>query len=273
MTVVLAPSTFQNGQDLDPDALNKALYDTDFPAGSGEHGVYSAPNGGLGQSNLDADFELRQEHVQPGQVVRSRAAGSWTTLDNMSDVTGRSTESNPRRVPKTQALPGCGVRVYAPFDAAAIRWNVSFFWYASRWWGLDTSGDTDTDVAQDIVLLLFVDGIRQKAFRREIPLTWFKRKATSASAQANPYSLEAEQASHWNLSFLQKVADEDNEDLTLAPGWHEVYLGFYVKPVDSQFDQTNVEKFDRTGSVASTTLDMAQRLSVGCRSARVVAFR
>lgn len=273
MTVVLPTTTFQNGQPLDPDKLNRALYDTDFPSSFGEHGVYSAPNGGLVKSNLAPSFALQREHVQPGQVIRSRAAGAWTTLDNMSDVTGGTTAASPTRPPKTQALPGCGVRVYAPFDAAAIRWNVSFFWYATRWWGLNTAAEPPTDEAQDITLLLFVDGVRQRGWRRELPVTWFKREATATTPQSNPYSLEAEQCAHWNLSYLQKVADEDNETLTLAAGWHEVYLGFYVKPVDAQFDQDNVEKYDRSGTVSSTTLDLEQRFSVGCRSARVVAYR
>jgi hypothetical protein len=274
MAVVLNASVFQNGKLLDPDALNEALYDTTFPATFGEHGVYSAPNGGLTQSNLSTDFKLRQEHVQPGQVVRSRAAGAWSTLDNMSDVTGRTTATDNVRIAKAQALPGCGVRVYCPFDAKAIRWNVSFFWYVSRWWGLDFDEDPYTDTAEDVTTHLFVDNQRKRGFRRMFPLTWFNQKAYSTTPRPNPYSLEAEQAAHWNISFLLTAAREADPTATLSPGWHEVYLGFYVRPVDETIVQDNIKKYDRSGPItAGTTVDIHQRWSVGCRSARVIAYR
>lgn len=271
--VILPASTFQNGQPLDPSELNKALYDTKFPTAPGESGVYSAGNGGLNVSNFSPTFTLQQEHVQPGQVVRAKASGAWSTLDNMSDVTGRTTTSDNVRIPKAQALPGCGVRVYAPFDAKAIRWNVSLFWYVARWWGLDLSAEPVSDMAKDITVHLFVDGVRKRGFKRIFPLTWFKKKADATTPQGEPYSLEAEQAAHWNLSFLQTIADEDNPNETLTKGWHEVYLGFYVRPVDDELALTSVQKYDRQGTVASATADIHQRLSIGCRSARVVAFR
>ncbi len=272
MPVVLPTSTFQNGQLLDPSTLNKALYDTELPATLGEKGVYSAGNGGINQSFLSSDFSLRQEHLQPGQVAKSRAAGAWSSLDNMSDVTGRSTATNPRRTVSGQALPGCGVRVHVPFDATAIRWNVSFFWHVLRWWGLNVLPAPDTDQAQDIITMVFVDGINQKALRREYPLTWFKRKVTTVANQKNPYSIEAEQCAHWNLSHLQTVATTDDSSAKLSPGWHEVYMGFYVKPIGETYVQTNVPKYD-DGSEKEVTLSVHQRLSIGCRSARVVAFR
>ena len=274
MPVVLNAAAFQNGKLLDPDALNEALYDTTFPTTLGENGVYSAPNGGLVKDNLNTDFKLRQEHVQPGQVVRARAAGSWSTLDNMSDVTGRTTATDNVRIPKGQALPGCGVRVYCPFDAKAIRWNVSFFWYTSRWWGLNLSADPVEDAAQDITTQLFADNKRKRGFRRLFPLTWFNQKAYSTTPRPNPYSLEAEQAAHWNISYLLTAATADDPTATLAPGWHEIYLGFYVRPVDDSIVQNNVEKYDRSGPItAGTTVDIHQRWSVGCKSARVVAYR
>lgn len=273
MPVVLPTSTFQNGQLLDPSSLNKAQYDTEFPATLGENGIYSAGNGGIDQSFLSPDFSLRQEHLQPGQVAKSRAAGAWSSLDNMSDVTGRSTATSPRRTVAGQALPGCGVRVHVPFDATAIRWNVSFFWHVLRWWGIDALPDPDTDQAQDIITMVFVDGINQKALRREYPLTWFKRKITTVADQKNPYSIEAEQCAHWNLSHLQTVATTDDSQAKLSPGWHEVYMGFYVKPIGETYVQTNVPKYNDAGTNVSMTLSVHQRLSIGCRSARVVAFR
>ena len=72
MAQVVLPTTFIDGQVLPVDDLNKALYSKT----PGE-GVYSEPNGGIqlqSTQNGGTDFKLRQEHLQPEQVVKTRTA-------------------------------------------------------------------------------------------------------------------------------------------------------------------------------------------------------
>jgi len=271
MPISLDPATFVNGQALDPDKLNKALYDTALDGAGDEQGVYSYANGGVDADSFAVDFKLRQELLQPRQMLVAKAGGGWTTLDNMSDVSGRTAKDIRSRLHQQQALPGCGLRVYVPFTATAIRWNVSFFWYATRWWGLDPTVEPPTDQAQDIELRLFIDGAEDTAYRRQLPLTWFARRAGTSSDEI-PYSLEAEQAAHWNLSYTQTVVDQSDPDAKLAQGFHEIYLGFYVRPIDGSFTNTGAQKFDRQGTT-SVDLDLYQRFSAGCRSARAVGYR
>jgi hypothetical protein len=271
MQVDLPVSFFVEGAVLSPDDLNRALYDTEQG-----RGVYSEANGGLDSGNLDPDFELRQEHLQPEQVVKSRYGGSWTTLDNMSDASGLSLAALDLKIPRRQALPGCGARVYVPFGATAIRWNVSWFWYITRWFGLDklTDPDTITSQAQEVRTHVYVDGREIEALRREYPLTWFQRDpaAHTSVAGGTPWSTETEQASVINLSHLQSPQAESEGILQpLSVGFHEVFVGFYVKPVGVDYVRDNVQRALDRGYTVEKTLKIHQRFSVGSRNARVVA--
>jgi hypothetical protein len=280
MAQVVIPTTFIDGQVLPVDDLNKALYSKT----PGE-GVYSEPNGGIqlqSTQNGGTDFELRQEHLQPEQVVKTRFDGGWHTLDNMSDVSGQTAvKANNVEVARDQALPGCGLRIYVPFDAAAVRWNISFFFYVAKWLGLSataTQSPVFSSEGGSIQTFLFVDGVEQSSWRREFPMTWFKRAVadyTTSSGSSNhdnesPYSTEAEQASFMNLSYLQTDVEQ---------GFHEAYLGFYVKPTRAsgggvaKFLRETVIKYDKSNSEVKKNLELYQRLGIGCRNARVVAFR
>ena len=213
---VLQPFPFVDGTPLATDEWNPTLYTTEQA-----RGLYSEVNGGLTEDNLSTDFRLRQEHLQPEQVIKSRFSGAFTALDNMSDVSGRSSAAVDTSAPKRQALPGCGLRVYAPFNATAIRWNFSWFWHAARWFGL-TTGTPDAAELQALRTHVFVDGVEVVA----LPIVG--------------------------------LVDLD---------------GF--KPLnDVYFYRETLRKSDNSaGMTAKKVLEMYQRLSVGCRSARVVAYR
>mgnify|MGYP003632124921 FL=1 len=272
---VLQPFPFVDGTPLATDEWNPTLYTTEQA-----RGLYSEVNGGLTEDNLSTDFRLRQEHLQPEQVIKSRFSGAFTALDNMSDVSGRSSAAVDTSAPKRQALPGCGLRVYAPFNATAIRWNFSWFWHAARWFGL-TTGTPDAAELQALRTHVFVDGVEVVALRRQYPLTWFKKTpgsytaASAANDNQAPWSTEAVQASQMNLSHLQVASTPGNPSLKLAKGFHEAYVGFYVKPLnDVYFYRETLRKSDNSADMtAEKVLEMYQRLSVGCRSARVVAYR
>ena len=277
MEIALTPTAFIDNKVLDPTRLNRALYSTE-PG----RGLYSEPNGGIenlrGNNNFSSEFRLRQEHMQPEQVMRSRFSGDYRTLDNMSDVSGRTTRVDDLSTPRQQALPGVGLRVYAPFEATAIRWNVSWFWYAARWFGLDVGEDISSTSAS-IETFVFVDDFVQPALQRAYPMTWFGKQATDQSAAGTsnrfkaPYSTEAEQASVMNLSHLQTVAADGAPDAKLERGFHEVFVGFYVKPLDIAIQRNDMLRYDREVLIAVKELQMYQRFSVGCRGARVVAYR
>jgi hypothetical protein len=258
------------------DELNKALYST----AQGE-GVYSEFNGGVdlrSSENAAADFKLRQEHIQPEQVIRVRFGGLWHTRDNMSDVSGYSaTGLGDINVAAGQVMPGCSARVYVPFDGATLRWNISFFWYITKWLGLlQEQGDYVSQGAR-VVTMVFVDGNHVPSLDREYPMTWFKRAIADYTQVAGgtvvndiPCTTEAEQASFMNLSYLQLAADQ---------GFHEVSLGFYVKPLKTAdgdpvtYERDTLRNGQMDASNLQRTLELYQRLSIGVSSARVVAFR
>ena len=200
MAQVILPTTFIDNTALPLDDLNRSLYDK-----TPGQGLYSEPNGGIelqSTENGGADFTLRQEHMQPEQVVKTRFDGGWHTLDNMSDVSGQTTvDSNNVEVAAGQSLPGCGLRVYVPFEAAAVRWNISFFFYVAKWFGLSENANAQNALYSEggsIQTFLFVDGVEKPEWRREYPMTWFKRAvanyATSSGGGTNsneaPYSTE-----------------------------------------------------------------------------------
>ncbi|MDF1699568.1 MAG: hypothetical protein P1V36_00210 [Planctomycetota bacterium] len=276
MPVTLDPSYFADGVTFDPEHLNNSLYSLTRGAG-----LYSELNGGIEGGNFDPSFELRQEHVQPEQFVKAKSDGATSTLDNLSDVSGRSVFQDEVEIPRRQGLPGCGVRVYVPFEATSIRWNIGWFWYTMKWFGLDLSDvDALTSEAQKIVTHLFVDGEEIPEMRREYPLTWFTKaaadyaSATGVNDNEMPWSTEAEQANYFNLSYLQTEASVTNPDRRVVPGYHEAYLGFYVAPLEeAYFFRETMKPYDRGATPAEKVLQMYQRLSVGCRNTTVVANR
>ena len=265
---------------IDSSPLNVGDLNAAFYSKTPGEGLYSEPNGGVelqSSRNGDASFLIKQEHIQPEQIIKSRFDGMWHTRDNMSDVSGYTTvDDNDVEVAKYQSLPGCALRVYVPFTATALRWNLSFFWYAAKWLGMYQQQESYLTQATRIRTFVFVDGLNVPHLERDYPMTWFKRSwesyaSSSGGNNENPWSTEAEQASAMNLSYLQTDVDI---------GFHEVYLGFYVKPLlDNDGNVVNFWRDKITTTQRSTSLLgskntlMFQRLSIGVSSARVVAFR
>jgi len=292
MRIVLSATPFNDGLVFNPDAFNKALYDSEL-ALTGQ-GLYSELNGGcdlLSAQNGSTTFELRQEHIQPEQVVKTRYAGNWYATDNFSNVSGTVSDENEQRLVPTvrsQAIPGTGVRVYVPFEATAIRWNVSWFWHAARWLGVDDGrpASATESQTQEIHTMVFLrrpeDGFSEfeeiRSLRRNYPQTMFRQTTTNgigAANEPNPWTSEAAQCSSINLSYLLTAANSSQPNATLGAGFYEVFVGFYVKPINAATDlDTNTNfRYDRLDAGVVKTVEVYQRLSVGCRNARVVAFR
>jgi len=297
MKLAIPVTPFNDGVVLDPDALNKALYDPSLAPVSAQ-GLYSELNGGCdlrSVQNGSTDFELRQEHLQPEQAVKTRYAGNWYSLDNFSNVSGTLNDADNdklRQISRSQALPGAGVRVYVPFEASAIRFNVSWFWAAARFLGLDDGRPAQATLAAsttaEIYTLVFLRGpgerfSEQKHLRRKYPQTFF-RQETTTSPEPNPWTSESAQCSAINLSHLETAATVAEPDNRLAAGFYEIFVGFYVRPLkrptsgaltDATLVTNNNFRYDRAAGTAQVqkTVEVYQRLSIGCRNARVVAFR
>jgi len=287
------PSTpFVDGVVLDPEALNRALYDEELTTLTAQ-GLYSEFNGGCdlrSGENGSVNFRLRQEHIQPEQAIKSRYAGNWYTLDNFSDVSGFVNDSERgalQQIAQTQALPGTGLRVYVPFEATAIRFNVSWFWAVARWMGLDNGVPASATAAgsktAEIHTLVFVRApggpfSEVRPLRRSYPQTFFRQETTATMGtgnEPNPWTSESAQCSALNLSYVLTEATTGDPNATLAPGFYEIFVGFYVKPLkDANLETNNNVRYDRdiTAAIEKTT-EVYQRFTVGCRNARVVAFR
>lgn len=286
MPLVIPAHSFSDGALLRVEDLNNEM----FTVAAGQ-GHYSTLNGGGEAANLDPSFKVLPEHLQEEQFTLFRADGSWSSLDHMSTVS-LDRKSNPDQsvgYAQRQAVPGCGMRFYLPFDASAVRFNVSCFLHFSKYLGNDGDEDSPAPVAdQDISMALFLDGSEiSQAYRRTVPPTLFTTGqpyqqvvgATSVyvSTQKQFQTTEAEQSTYMDLSFVST---------SMTTGFHEIYLGFYVSPLDTGSLQV-VEMFPRYSgrrrNVATASLPevefalknctIHQRLSFGCRNARVVAFR
>jgi len=291
MKLSIPAAPFTDGLVLDPDALNKALYDDELTTLTAQ-GLYSEFNGGCDLRSINngsVNFRLHQDHLQPEQAIKSRYAGNWYTLDNFSNVSGFVNDEDRLKLTQmaqAQALPGTGIRMYVPFEASAVRFNVSWFWAVARWLGLDNGNPGSATAAgtktAEIHTLVFVRTPGEpfsevRPLRRQYPQTFFRHTTTAAmgtGTEPNPWTSESAQCSSWNLSHLVTAATKNDPQARLAAGFYEAFVGFYVKPLkDANLRTNNNVRYDRGDINIVKTTEVYQRLTVGCRNARVVAFR
>ena len=280
MATVELPYTYVRGETLDASGHNRNAFSLD-PG----KGVYSEPNGGIDGVNLSSAFEITADLVQPEQATFARASGAVSTLDNMGDVNLCDQDDSVDATLRSQSLPGCGLRVYLPFDASMVLWEVSFFWHCSRFKLPDkatTGSDTwpaDAKQSSKIITKLVVDGVVQDYTRREYPPTLFQNDHevlfvnSGTNNRVNKQGLlstERALSQQRDISHLALTASE------VSAGWHEVALAFFVQPRPA--DNANplvldtIRKFDGGGAISIKKVHLECRWTVGCRNARVLAI-
>jgi hypothetical protein len=274
MATVVLPYTYVKGAVLDATGHNR----NSFSLTPGE-GVYSEPNGGLDGANLSSTFTVNQDLVQPEQVTFARAAGARSTLDNMGDVNLCDQDGSVDATLESQALPGCGLRVYLPFDASMVLWEVGFFWHCSRFMLPDAATEQGAfPQSSKIITKLMVDGVAQDYTRREYPPTLFQNyhqesfvdNGIARSYQQELRTTERAMSQYRDISHLALTASE------VSAGWHELSLSFFVQPRPAARGNPvvldTVRRYSGAGTVAIKKVNLECRWTVGCRNARVLAI-
>lgn len=289
MAILVTPYVYTNNTKLDATQHNRNLYSTTHG-----QGVFSEPNGGIGKDKLKSDFEVKTDHLQPEQLVFARTQGSVSTLDNMGDVNytaagpvdSRSGEVTSLAVSETmkgQMLAGCGIRIYLPFDASVVLWHASLFWHVSRFAFPDLDAWVRFPPAA-VQVRMEIDGVSEEHTLRHHPPTVFQKDADkymNSVAQLHTSALQSTEVStsqHRDLSHMST---------DLAQGFHEMYLTFYVEPRSNLVDSIGTTEYAvtrnplyarqilsvRGGDNYIKQINLENRLTVGCRHARVAAFR
>lgn len=296
MPVLVTPYVYANNATLDAEQHNRNLYST-----TPGQGILSEPNGGVGRDKLSSSFEVKTDHLQPEQLVMARAQGSVSTLDNMGDTnftsagpvdstTGEITHLNVEETMKGQMLPGCGIRIYLPFEASVVLWHASFFWHVSRFAFPDFDGQTRIPPAI-IRTRMEIDGVGEPHTQRDYPPTVFQKSAEDVSN--NERYMNSVLGTHTSALQSTETMMSQHRDIchmsgNLSAGFHEMYLSFYVEPrgnlrdlIASSADYNLIRNplYARQNlSVRGADhyikqIRLENRLTVGCRHARVIAFR
>ena len=274
MAVVVLPYTYVDGHTLDAEGHNRNLFD---PARG--NGVYSELNGGIEGGNLSSDFEVTPDLVQPEQVTFARAYGAVSTLDNMGDVNLNNQEDSAESTLKNQALPGCGIRVYLPFAASMVLWEVSYFWHVAKFKPPNFGGDNDPVAAEppNIITRMYVDGVGHFHTQRGYPATLFQNDDQVSFVDQATANRQDQQRLTTTERALSQHHDIAHLSLSLSAGWHEMYLAFFVQPRATSnanpITLDDLRGFAGTGAEnAVKNVHLESRWTVGCRNARVCAF-
>ena len=261
MPVLVTPYVYANNATLDAEQHNRNLYST-----TPGQGILSEPNGGVGRDKLSSSFEVKTDHLLPEQLVMARAQGSVSTL------------------------PGCGIRIYLPFEASVVLWHASFFWHVSRFAFPDFDGQTRIPPAI-IRTRMEIDGVGEPHTQRDYPPTVFQKSAEDVSN--NERYMNSVLGTHTSALQSTETMMSQHRDIchmsgNLSAGFHEMYLSFYVEPrgnlrdlIASSADYNLIRNplYARQNlSVRGADhyikqIRLENRLTVGCRHARVIAFR
>ena len=268
MSVVVLPYSYIRGNTLDAASHNLNM----FSITPGE-GLLSEPNGGIEGGNLSSSFKITADMVQPEQVTFARAAGQVSTLDNMGDVNLSDQANSVDPIMLNQALPGCGLRVFLPFDAKLVLWDVSFYWHCSRFRFPDQV-DGMAEPAE-IRTKLCIDGVAQDYTARRYPATLFQNDSNNGAFTVGATSRPRKQAFRTTERAVAQYRDIMHLAGETAAGFHEIFLGFYVQPRAAGSNPLvidTIRQFSGAGGVAVKKVSLESRLTVGCRNARVLAF-
>jgi hypothetical protein len=221
--------TYTDNQVLSTEGHNKNVYDAD-----GNTGIMSESNGGLGANNLDSNFVAHAEHVFPETVAFGRQEYMTDAVQCFSDAFGsdQTTTANVIGTDVNQQLirpvPGCGLRVYLPYDASAVLWQVSYFVNPQMWWCVAHDFDPPSyidHVEFNAFTALKRDGVLLESTIRALPPSLFyaKDRAQGGTAVGRVTSMTA-RASMWrDLHYL------DTDSNYLTKGWHDIQLCLHVE--------------------------------------------
>lgn len=269
MAIITPNTTYPNGAVLPVASHNANVYST-----TSGRGVMSEPNGGLQVVNLDAAFTVRDEHIMPEEAVVARMDSSTIPMDLYNNAFGIRDDDDPAYVP----IAGLGLRVYVPYAMSAVVWQWSFHVSLFKPYMVDykTGG---VDLA-NVTVRLFIDGVDQPIFRRNLPI--------SADLLLNPTAPDQEGSADAGYSYdhiTQLWYDVSKLQQNVSAGYHELTLKVYLprltfnpggadpNPLELSH-QVALRKFTPSGTANDPIRCVVHtRVSFGVRNVRCVMFK
>jgi hypothetical protein len=231
--------TYTDNQVLNTEGHSKNVYDAD-----GNTGIMSESNGGLGTNNLDANFVAHAEHVFPETVAFGRQEGMTEPIQCFSDKYGSQMTttasiigSGGRYRDFIRPIPGCGIRVYLPYDASVVLWQWSYFINPQLIMAVPGCGTYFSASDPDAVtfngfLALKRDGVLIESTIRGLPPSLFYNNSETDSGHGRlddesvlpGFRSRTARASVWrDMHYLDTSASY------LAKGWHDIQLCMHLE--------------------------------------------
>jgi hypothetical protein len=268
MATITPTTTYPNGAALSVAGHNGNIYST-----TAGQGILSEPNGGLVVANLDAAFEVQDEHVMPEEAVFARMNGTTIPMDVYNNAFGqREDDEDPNYV----AVGGLCERVYVPYDVAFGVWQWAF--YMAPWRPFIYRLDNETAAIPDMALRVYIDGVEQPAFRRYMPVTAETDALLFTSAAGSVAGPNHEQVTP--LWFdISKLATN------VSKGFHELTVKLWLPRVVFDLGEEEEMNLDAPLSVFAALIDgstatsdvvnasLHTRVTFGTRNVRFVAFK
>jgi hypothetical protein len=286
MADITTSYVYNDGQTLNPDGHNQNIYDAEYPA---SNGIMSTVNGGLDAINLDSQFAVYPEHIQMEQQSISAQEGTRVRVDAFADAfaTGQgsgeygvlTTNTDSAKGPITEPaplskwfpVPGCGIRVYVPYDVSVALWQWSFFFHPARlsMVSQDSTAASDECInlkeVCEIGLAAMLDGALVEHSRRQTKVFAVSKEAevfggflTSGSAKGG------RTAEWWDMAHMET---------DVSAGWHDIQLMIYMERFAREnyiHDLTLI----RNGEYLSyeSAVSLGGRATFGIRNARVLTL-
>ena len=227
--------TYTDNQVLNTESHNKNVYDAD-----GNTGIMSESNGGLGTNNLDSNFVAHAEHVFPETVAFGRQEGMTDPIQCFSDKYGSRLTDTATIIAGTKyegfikPIPGCGIRVYLPYNASAVLWQWSYFVNPQMLLAVPGVGNTDANsdaVPFNGFVALKRDGILLESTIRGLPPGVMYHNHSDSGVSLNMDELtrpgfhsRTARASMWrDMHYL------DTDASYLTKGWHDIQLCMHLE--------------------------------------------
>lgn len=287
---LLDTGSFSNFNDAYPVSTYARLKSEDK-----DSGLMSSANGRLSVENLDANFQLKAEHIQPEQASLARIG---SVLDT-STIYGTGVAET---VSETNyfVVPGCTVRWYQPYDTSVSLMQWSFFVSYNAWRGSyrDAEGESHSNINTPIRLRCKLDDSVVSGSNRILGQNMFHplspgapqpvgetgpghgvEKALKERTDTEEYGFfefEDEDPVPARAQYVQSEAHTATQfDLhhmtSLSKGYHEIYLECSIAlPEGAAVFLKNKGSFLQGAVSGRGYFNLVGKLSLGVRNARVL---
>ena len=226
----------------------------DVRSTSGGVSIYGELNGRLSNANLASGEELGAWAFKPGEPHMGAEAGELVVRDYHDDLFGQDTSPG---ADSWLVVAGTALRVYVPWQAAAVMFNVSAF--MTHWRQRETDDSTPAVLVAggpQIYVRMAVDGSPKSHTKRPLPY--------SAYPNTNP---GAAGTMAYRVNVVPQHSDLVHMETSVAAGWHSVRLEVLIPRTTGKEDIKPL--YDTTTDV---THFVRHHVRVGCRRAMIVAM-